>query len=113
MTVRSSLLCVSLRAFISACLRLIQPRHSVERIGYFCNPNPVQYFNCVKQSDPNPEVLPKYLIQSGFHSKKTLIKYLTSVINAVWIRDDHGVGVDSCRSLHFRLEQEQEPEFAF
>jgi len=27
---------------------------SVEQIGDFCNPNPVQYFNCVIQSDPNP-----------------------------------------------------------
>jgi len=32
---------------------------SIERIGDFFNPNPVQYFHCVIQSDPNPFVLSK------------------------------------------------------
>jgi len=49
---------------------------SVERIKEICNPNPVQNFHCVIQSDPNPLLLPKYLIQSGF-IKKALIKHLT------------------------------------
>ena len=29
---------------------------SAERIGNFCNPNPIQCFHCVIQSDPNPTV---------------------------------------------------------
>jgi len=37
---------------------------SVERIEDFCNPNPVQFFQCVIQSDPHPVALSKYLIQS-------------------------------------------------
>jgi len=40
---------------------------NVERIGDFCNPNPVQYFHCEMQSEPNPVVLSKYLILSGFN----------------------------------------------
>ena len=32
---------------------------SIERIEDFCNPNPVQYFHCLIQSDPNPAVLRK------------------------------------------------------
>jgi len=43
---------------------------SVERIGGFCNPHPVQYFHCVIQFDPNPVDLSKYLIQSGLYPKK-------------------------------------------
>jgi len=35
----------------------------VERIEYFCDPNPVQYFRCVIQSDPNQVPLSKYFIQ--------------------------------------------------
>jgi len=58
---------------------------NVERMGDFCNPNPVQYLHCVIQTHPNPEVLSKYIIQSGFYPKKTLIKHLTAVINVVWI----------------------------
>jgi len=42
---------------------------SVEHIGDFCDPNPVQSFDCVIQSNPNPAVLPKYLIQSGLYPK--------------------------------------------
>ena len=57
---------------------------SVERIGDFYNPNPVQYFHCVIQSDPNPMVLSKYLIRP-VHIWKKLIKHLTAVIKAVWI----------------------------
>ena len=26
---------------------------SVERVGYFCNPNPARYFVCIIRSDPN------------------------------------------------------------
>ena len=58
---------------------------SVEQIGDFFNPNPVQNFLSVIPSDPNPVDLLKYLIQSGLYPKKTLIKYFTAVINAVWI----------------------------
>jgi len=38
---------------------------SVEQIGDFCNPNPVQNFRLEIRSDPNPLDLSKYLIQSG------------------------------------------------
>jgi len=41
----------------------------VEWIGDFCNLNPVQYFHCVIQTDPNPAVLSKYLIQSGLYQR--------------------------------------------
>jgi len=34
---------------------------SVEQIGDVCNPNPVQYFHCIIQSNLNPVVLSKYL----------------------------------------------------
>jgi len=53
------------------CLLSIQavsdvgPYPSVEQIGDFCNPNPVQNFHCAIRSDPNPVELPKYLIQIG------------------------------------------------
>jgi len=43
---------------------------SIERIGDFCNPNPVHYFHYVIQSNPNPVVLPKYFIQSGLYPEK-------------------------------------------
>ena len=43
---------------------------SVEQIGGFCNPNPVQNFHWVIRSDPNPVDLSKYLVQSGLHPKK-------------------------------------------
>jgi len=43
----------------------------VERIEDFCNPTPVQYFQCLIQSDPNPEALSKYLIQSGLYPKNS------------------------------------------
>ena len=46
---------------------------------------PIQYFNCVIQSDPNPVVLYKYLIQSSWYPKEPVIKHLTAVINADWI----------------------------
>jgi len=55
---------------------------TVERIEDFCDPIPVQNFHCVIQSDPNPAVLSKYLIQCGLYPKKTLIKDLTAVISA-------------------------------
>jgi len=45
----------------------------------------IQYFYYVVQSDPNPIVLSKYLIRSGLCPKKTLIKHLTALINAVWM----------------------------
>jgi len=58
----------------------------LERIGDFYNLNPVQYFYCVIQSDPDSVLLSKYLIQYGLYKKKqTLIKYLTAVLKAVWI----------------------------
>jgi len=38
---------------------------SVERIGDFCNLNPVQHFHGVIQFDPNLALLSKYLIQSS------------------------------------------------
>jgi len=50
--------CVRLKNILSVCI-------SVERIEDFCDPNPVQYFQCVIQSDPNPVALSNYLIQSG------------------------------------------------
>ena len=58
---------------------------SVEQIGYFRNPNPVQNFLWVIRSDPNPVDLSKYLIQSGLYPKNPLIKHITAVISAVWI----------------------------
>ena len=39
-----------------------EPDTSVESIGDFWNPNPVQDFLSVIRSDPNPVVLSKYLI---------------------------------------------------
>jgi len=55
--------------------RQVKSRHlsvptSTGWIGNFCNPNPVQYFHCEIQSDPNPIVLSKNLIQFGFYPKK-------------------------------------------
>jgi len=44
--------------------------NSVEQIGDFWNPNPVQNFFSVIRSDPNPVDLSKYLIQSGLYLKK-------------------------------------------
>jgi len=58
---------------------------SVEQIGDFCNPNPVQNFHWVIRSDPNPVDLSKYLIQSSLYPKNSLIKHYTAVMNAVWI----------------------------
>jgi len=46
------------------------PCVSVERIGDFCKSNPVQYIHCVLQSELNPVVLSKHLIQSGLYPKK-------------------------------------------
>jgi len=43
---------------------------SVELIRDFCNPNPVQYFYFLVQSDPNSMVLSKYLIPSSLYPKK-------------------------------------------
>ena len=43
---------------------------SVEQIGVFCNPNPVQKFRWEIRSDPNPLELSKYLIQSGLYPTK-------------------------------------------
>ena len=60
-------------------------RSSVEQIGNFWNPDPVQNFLSVIRSDPNPVDLSKYLMQSGLYPKRTLIKHFTAVINAVWI----------------------------
>ena len=40
---------------------------SVEQIGDFFNPNPVQNFHLVIRSDPNPENLSEFLIQSGLY----------------------------------------------
>ena len=54
---------------------------SVEQIGDFCNPKPVQNFYRVIQSDHNPVYLSKYLIQSGLYPKNPLIKNYTAVIN--------------------------------
>jgi len=55
----------------------VESRHSVknvtrvhltpEPIEDFCDPNPVQYFQCVIQSDPNPAAPSKHLIQSGLY----------------------------------------------
>jgi len=44
---------------------------SVEQIGEFCNPNPVQNFHRVIQSDPNLVDLSRYLIQSGLYPKNS------------------------------------------
>jgi len=47
---------------------------SVEWIGDFCHPNPVQYFHCVVQPDPYPVVQLKYLLkyfQSGLYPKNS------------------------------------------
>ena len=48
-------------------------RASVERIGDFCDPNPVQYCHYVIRSNPNPVVglLSKYLIQSCLYPKNS------------------------------------------
>ena len=43
---------------------------SVQQIGDFWNPNPVQNFLLVIRSDPNPVDMSKYLIQSGLYPKK-------------------------------------------
>jgi len=64
---------------------LIVFANSVEQIGDFWNPNPVQNFLSTIRSDPNPADLSKYLIQSCLYPKKSLIKDYTAVINAVWI----------------------------
>ena len=61
------------------------PPHSVDRIGDFCNPFPVQYFHCVIQSDPIPVVPSNILSDSGLYPKKTLIEHLNAVINEVCI----------------------------
>ena len=44
-------------------------QRSVEQIGDFCNPNPVQNFHWVIRSNPNPVDLSNYLIQSGLYLK--------------------------------------------
>ena len=61
------------------------PPHSVDRIGDFCNPFPVQYFHCVIQSDPIPVVPSNILSDSGLYPKKALIEHLNAVINEVCI----------------------------
>ena len=53
----------------------LAPHVSVEQIGDFCNPNPVQNFHWVFWSDPNPVDLSKYFIQSGLNPKKPLAFY--------------------------------------
>ena len=58
---------------------------SVEQIGDFWNPNPVQNFCWELWSDCNPVDLYKYLFQYGLYPKKTLIKHSSAVINAVWL----------------------------
>jgi len=45
----------------------------------------LHHCHCVVRSVHNPEILSKYLIQSGWYPEKTLIKHLTAVINAIWI----------------------------
>ena len=67
----------------------------VERIEDFCDPNPVQYFQCVIQSNPNPVALSNCLIQSGLYPKNPLIKHSTAVINAVWISISDSVEIFS------------------
>jgi len=42
-------------------------------------------FAVLIQYDSNPVVLLKYLIQSGFYPKKTVIKHFIAVINVVGI----------------------------
>jgi len=59
------------------------PGTRVERIEDFCAPNPVQYFQCLIHSDPNPEALSNYFIQSGLHPKNPLIEQFTARINAL------------------------------
>ena len=44
--------------------------NSVERIGDFCHPNPVQYFHCVIQFGPNPVVLSKFWSNPVYIRKK-------------------------------------------
>jgi len=68
---------------------------SVERMEDFCDPNPVQYFQCVIQSNPNPVALSKYFIQTGLYPKNPLIKHLTAVINAVSISISDPVEISS------------------
>ena len=70
---------------IQSVFSLQLPSISVDQIGDFCNPNPIQNFYWVIRSDPNPVYLSKYLIQSGLYPKNPLIKHYTEVINAVWI----------------------------
>jgi len=61
---------------------------SVQRIGDFCNPNPVQYFHCVIQSEPNPVVLSQFLIQFVLYPRKNHLIFehfgLDAVMNLVW-----------------------------
>jgi len=46
---------------------------SVEPIEDFCDPNPVQYFQCVIQSNTSPVTLSKYFIQTGLYPENPLI----------------------------------------
>jgi len=49
---------------------------SVEQIGDFWDPNPVQNFLSVIRSDPNPVDLSKYLIKWGLYPKKLWLSVL-------------------------------------
>jgi len=49
---------------------------SVEHIGDFCNPNPVQNIHGVIRSDPNPVDVSKDSIQSGLYPKKLWLSIL-------------------------------------
>jgi len=58
---------------------------SVEHIGDFWNPNPVQNFLSEIRSYPNSVDLSKYLIQPGLYPEKNSDKHFTAVICALWI----------------------------
>jgi len=71
----SLIIAISRQCTLSMCRSLFSKGanllfNSVEWIGDFCDPNLVQYFHCVIQSDSNPVVISKYLIQSGLYPEK-------------------------------------------
>ena len=77
-------LSLSTRFRFRTCSQTFSGHFSVERIEGFCDPNPVQHFQCVIQSYSNPVTLSKYLTNPVYIRKKTLIKHSTAVINEGW-----------------------------
>ena len=88
---------------------------SVEHIGDFWNPNPVQNFLSEIRSYPNSVDLSKYLIQSGLYPEKNSDKHFTAVTCAPWISISDQVEVFSIQSnldpvLKCRIRLDCDPE---